>query len=618
MGFSIPPYRNIFTGDSAGVSDPKGNLGGVWYRASPADGSPLPVTPPAPTTTRGLIDAIGLLTGEGVLGMWAFNDGSLGPPSYKDMAWRWVKHDAELSAPSGYAAIDSVGTLFTPVPFHEEIGGGSGPVTPWIAAQGQAYNGDVLIDPHSAPTWSVVVEFSFAGPVDNNGNWNNFSTSMSATPPSINPIPQPIIAWGYDNTWRLTITHQVHWSGGPGAWVEDGIDVIGVYANNYQVGSGPIITADPEAISSGIALLEFDSVAKTISFYTWNAFAHEFVLVGQTLVAEVFPFGLAPIGTVLGAGTTGPYYWTYYTHLSGYIISCAIIPNGAEFTTDLLSKALLVPGTGPATLSGVGYRANTPSPDGSVSSRLSEYAHYWPLDDPSPGPMMDVVAGSRLSVVNPIQVTFQVDGISPTSTNGHVEGVHLSAIAGAFGAVTSASLVASGTPLAALGAGGLGHDFTFAMLVKWEGPVGFTGIVPLITSSTVPSIVDETAISIWIGTAIAEPIGVTFQTWDTAGHAFDTLATTGFDWPAEYFRDGGGIPQKAATWALLTVVYRTVGASIQKEIWVDGVLLKTGIAAVGGWGQNVNLAKIGGGFKGALQNLAFWPFALTAAEIAGL
>jgi hypothetical protein len=615
MGFSIPPFRNVLTGDPAGVSDPKSSLGAVRFRAAPAEGSPLPVVPPDPATKRGLIEALGLMTGEGILGSWVFNDGSSGAPSYKDMAWRWRKHDALLNN-NGHASIDSVGTLFTPASFEREIGGGAGPVLPVIAASGQNYYGDFIIDQRVTPVWSLIVEWESLGPVDNNGTWTSFSASMSSTPPN-GPyaIPQPIVAWSYDNTWRLVLVHLTHWSGGPGAWVEDGTDALYFYANNYQAGFGPVIV-NPSP-SGGITLLEFDSTTNTISMYVYDSFSHEFILAGSTKVASVVPF--AASGTTFGGGTNGPYYWTYYTHLNGYVMSSVIFPDSAEFTTDLLSKALLVPGTGPVTTAGVEFRAAPPSPDGSVSARLTEYAHYWPLDDPSPGPMTDLIAGVRLSVINPSQATFQVDGLSPTSTDGHVKGIHLGGTAAAFGSFVTARMDQISGASANLGAGGLGNDFTFAMRVKWEGPLGYSGSSSLIQSSGIPfSFVTEPGINIWIGTAVAEPIGVTFQTWNPAHSRFDTCSTSGFDWPAEYFRDGGGVPQKAAKWAFLTVVYRTVGAAIQMEIWVDGVLLATQSADPGGWGQNVHLFRVGNGYKGALQDLAFWPFALTAAEIAGL
>jgi hypothetical protein len=541
----------------------------------------------------------------------------VGAASLKDLSWRWLHHDAQLVDPDGHTAADIYGTRFNPIAWTRGIGGGDGPLNPYLSLSYGGGSNDVVIDPNNASTkiWTLIVAWRSIGPITNSGDAPATFSSSPVRPSVPTLAPQPIIGNSYNNgPWILYRSFLGSWVGGPGDWT---LVITSKLNISYGGGGGTTYTVSADGIEGGLTLLEFDNVARVIRMYGGAPGA--WALLATTPVLPVGAPGGLPQNHILGGGTLGPYYWTWYLHLFGYIQSLAIIGDTAAYTTALLDSHSIEPGTGPP-VPVMEWRTVEAPTSPPVSGRLEDYAHYWPLADASPGPMIDIVAGGRLTVVAPSIATFQVDG-EPGTVAPHDKGIRLGPPVSSS-TVTYLTWGGSGSR-PTIGAGGLGHDFSITMRMKWEGPIRNGSPERVICrSGQVPfGFAAETAVDAYIGRMLAEPFGVGFRTWDSTHNRFDELTTTDFDWPAG-FEVIDGVPTKIPTWAHFAIVYRTVGAAIEKEIWIDGVLLASGAADAGGWGVSVALQDVGlsagNGITGALQDLALWPFALTAAELATL
>lgn len=487
-----------------------------------------------------------------------------------------------------------------------------------------------MVDPTTAPVFSVLIEWGSFGILDNNANPVNLGPiPVDPTFPNRPPYtpyiaPQPVIAYNYTTTdvWDLVMNATI-------TWISDGAFWHG-FVNptlSFTVGSNggtpkSLQISDPRFSRGGVTVLEFDNATHAMRMWVTESFSvDDTVFVGEfTGLGSNRPGGFDP-AQFAGGGNIGAYYWSFYVHLYGYVSAMAIIAKSAADTVELLRSKTILPGTGPVQAH-ASFRAAEETPTKSVPSRLGEYAHYWPLDDAAPGPMRDLVTGALLSVTSPATATFQVPGA--VDQGGHSKGIRLG---GPSTTPLPSTLAYVNSARAQLGVGGVGHDLTIAFLLKWEGPIGYPySIAQLFSSSSVSSggrfPVQETAIAAQIGPAVAEPFGVFFQVWDSVALTFHSVKTVGFDWPAG-FTTGGPPPGhflKVPVWALATFVYRTneAGTSCSLEIWVDGVLLAEGDVGPHGWGADVYLAQVGSVLAGSMQNLTTWPFALTPEEISGI
>lgn len=590
----------------------------VRFRAS-ADAAPttpaLPITTPGAPTPTGSLEVLGT---EALL-LWDFVRTEPGVTDLTDHAWRWQKHDAQLLPLGGsaYAGFDNAGAWFKQAP----VGVGTGSATPNLSLGNHQ---DVVVDPGSAPVWCIAVSFASDGPVTTSGiPPTTLSTaSVAPFPPAL--TPQPIFGDIYTNSIILYIEYTGAWTGVPGAW---SLAVTSRLVLAVGGSGGPTTIAYVPNFTSGIAIIEFNGNNNTVSLANGSGGSPGFPpgVISSTAGSAGWP-GNTP--RVFGASNMGPYYWSSWRQFNGHILGVAIVPGSATITTALLNANSVIPGTGPIVASGIKFR---PSPtgmpgSGSVSSRLSEYTHYWPLDDPKPGPMVDLLAGSLLTVVNPSLATFQVDGVSnPLISPGHTKGIHLGQ-SGSFYTGTNAYLYwnpATGGPEPFMGTGKLSDDVSLTCWIKWEGPATANAIaMTIFESGRVPySTVTETALSAEIWPS-AEPFEVQFQTWDSVAHGFETLRTPTFDWPAVDSLVVAGHPVpidfKLPEWALFAVVLRTDGG-MQMEIWVDGVLVASQAGSNNGWGANVPLQYVARKLAPcSLQHLTLWPFALSQDELEGI
>lgn len=545
----------------------------------------------------------------------------LGPsaaPPLKDLSWRWLHHDAQISDPDGHLGFDVFGIRFNPIAWSVGLGGGDGPLYPTL---GLHFNGgaDVVVDVNNTPIWTLIVTWRSLGIITNSGDAPTMFSASPTRPGTPTIPPQPIVGNAYTNgPWILYLAFTPSWVGGPGDWT---LTIRTQLKLSYGGSGGTTVTVAVDDIEGGTTLLEFDNTAHTIALYTGSPGA-------WTLQAETAPLGAGapgglPVNQLFGGGNMGPYYWSFFVHLFGYIEAVAVIGDTAAYTTKLLDAHSIEPGTGPP-VTVVEWRTVPEPSTPPVSGRLADYAHYWPCADASPGPLIDIAAGTPLTVDAPSLATFRVDG-EPGTVAPHDKGIRL-------GPPSSTAAITylrwGGTGVApTIGPGGLGHDFSITMRRKWEGPPlgGISGSLPLFVSGQVPfGGFSEIGVAAYIGPMFAEPYGVLFQTWDHAHSTFNDLKTADFDWPAG-FEIVNGVPTKIPVWAHVAFVYRAVGAAIQKEIWIDGVLLASGAGDPGGWGASVNMLTVGGSISGgggrvsgAVQDLALWPFALTADELATL
>jgi hypothetical protein len=600
MGWLIFPIR---PGDSASppaVGDPGGEPNQLMFRAGDTPGTPLPIDPPGPTTYSGdLVDLEGL---GGTLGVWSFTDDA---NSYVDRSFRWVHHDAQLTDPDHHTLIDGSGTKFLGIAWTRELGGGDGPLNPLIGFHNVGGD-DPIVDQVNTPVWSLMIEFESLGPVTNDGTPPATHSSSAGRPGTPTLAPQPIIANAYSNgPWLMYLQYTANWVGAAGSW---DLEIETTLKVAYGGSGGTTYTISVDGLDRGLLLLEFDNTARVIRLSMFNGHGGWDSLGETPMLPAGAPGGFPQSTQILGGGTLGPYYWTFFVHIFGYITSLAIIGNTKQFSTELLDARMIAPGSGPPMT--IAEWRSSPEPAPPTSARLGLYAHFWPLDEASPGPMLDRVVGSRLAVNAPTVATFQVDG--------EILGTKALRLGPPTSSATMTYLKNPNTGVAAdMGQGGLGHDFSVTMRVLWEGPQRSGNRDRALFRSGGVAFGFSTAIAIggYIGNMQAEPFGVHFRTFDNTHGAFEDLKTANFDWPAD--RDPSEPWVKVPKWAHVAFVYKTVGAAIEKQIWIDGVLLATGAADPGGWGSHVNLEDLGvGGLGGTLQDFAIWPFALTADEIA--
>lgn len=659
----------------------------VRFRASdsPAPTTPaLPIDAPSAPTKLG---ASAALLGSRTLLNWQLvpTDPPPGgtiiiPPTFTDFAWRWQKHSpAPSPAPTGGVPVfGSDGGLTNPgSPYYgsandqgffvvqQLIPSGGGSYNGFL--QPLVYKGDVgpMLDPAATPVWTLVVEW-VSQPVDVNGTpggtfgVDGLIHSTSSTQP--NPpryTAQPIVGNSYTaSPWILYVTWAGTWIGAPGNWVLAATATLnllyggsgGPTAHLQSPGGGGLLEGLP-----GGGTITQSAATTTIEF---DNTTHRMVLAGgdPSKSSISIPGGYTPPGWTLGTtpegwsyvgnlgagnpgawpgdyngypetfggGNMGAYYWASYRQLNGFLRSVVIIPESAADTVTLLSERSIVPGTGPV-VPNVKFRAGD-QPSKALSAELSEYTHYWPLDDPSPGPMYDLLVGSYLTVVNPSSASFQQDdGIVNPLAPTHTKSLELG---------PGAYLTWGGRgPSPSLGTGALGHDLTIGMWIKWHGPISqsnartiFEGSLTTFGFSNVKTLV----VGLW---TFAEPFGVSFSTWDSVAHQFYTLKTTDFDWPADYVLDWGAgpgngiptpkyatpIPYKEPLWAYLAVVLRTVSGQMTQEIWVDGVMVAQQNGSNNGWGVDSLLTYVGRSVQPSnLQHLSIWPFALSPDALAGL
>lgn len=595
------------------------------FRASDAAApttTPIPIDPPTAPTLLGVADA---LRGSSALLLWNLVPqtppaGHSHPSVFTDYAWRWEKHTGTPDPPLGmspYMSVDVNGLRVE----QQLIPSGGGSYTGFPKPRLVLANTGPLVDSTNTPIYTLVIEWSSEAVTVDGVPPTLSSASMS--PPALPRLTnQPIIGNSYTNgPWELYCAWSGTWIGVPGAWT---LALTSRLILSYGGSGGTTVAVAINGKSSGTDYLEFDNTAHTI------------LLVGATTSGTPPTSGLGtPISTggsgtpgawpgdqtgyqqEFGAGNLGPYYWSLWRQLNGYLYGVAVVPLSAADTVSLVSDRTLVPGTGPV-VPNLRFRAGShPSP--SLSAQLSEYTHYWPLDDASPGPMYDLLAGSYLTVVNPSIATFRADGITNPLAPTHTKGIRLGQVGASKAYLSWGGL----GPRPGLGTGATGHDLTIACWVRWEGPVGGGQQREVIRSTDAIFGVPALTVTIW---PYAEPFGVQFETYDSVGHALKTLRTFGFDWPSEYLLDLGDpmspwdvpIPYKGPLWAYLTVVLRTVSGHMTMEIWVDGVLLASQAGVDTGWGLDSQLRWVGRGIQPCtLQHLTIWPFALDPAAISG-
>lgn len=601
----------------------------IRFRASDVGApttTPLPIVPPSAPTRLGLADALG---GANPLLLWNLvppgapaAPGFMHTPWGSDFAWRWQQHQATPVPALGlspYMSVDSDGLLVRQAPIAS--GGGSyiGNNKPYMVLS----NSGPLVDPSNTPVWTIAVEFdSEAVQVDGTAPP---SFSSGTTPPYLRLTAQPVIGNTYTNSpWILYVAWGYSWIGGPGAW---SLVLNPRLALSVGGSGGPTQVTYINGMSAGIAYVELDATDKTILLYggTFSGVpptsGHgDTMTLGTGVTNYQWPGDFNGYQQSFAGGNMGAYYWASYRQLSGHIQSVAAVALSAEDTVTLVSQRSLVPGTGPV-VPNVKFRSGDQVTK-PLSAELSEYTHYWPLDDKSPGPMYDLLAGAYLTVINPTLATFQTDGFVNPVNPAHTKAIRL-----ARGSRTNSYLTWNGSgPRPSLGVGGVGHDLTVAMWIRWEGPVGGGAGRRVIQGSYVPfgfGQVPSYEITIY---PYVEPFGVAMQIWDDTAHQFVTLKTEGFDWPADYLLfDGGGslkydrpIPYKGPVWAYLTCVMRTVSGHMTMEIWVDGVMIAQQVGGDNGWGHDVALTYVGDGITPVtLKDLTIWPFALSADAISG-
>lgn len=548
----------------------------------------------------------------------------LGAP-YVDLSWRWIHHDALLTDPNNKAHVDDYGTRFDTLSWNRELGGGDGPREPFISFP----LGDTIIDPRTTPIFTIIVCFDSFFLIDNRGQPINLgpipvNPANPHSPPSGGYIaPQPVLA--YDYTTDGTVFELV--IGGGITWISDGSNWVGIATPTLQLGLGTnggahpssLVCTDPILSMGGAAIIGFDYVTNHVAFYVTPDFSPE-----RTKEVGVIPFTPASstkgfsAAQFAGGGNIGAYYWSFFTHLNGYISSMAVIGKSAAETVDLMAGRSRVQGTG-AVQAKARFRA-ADAPSAPLPVDVPDSAYWWPMDDASPGPMKDVLAGAQLSVVAPSVATFRVDG--GVEEAGHSKALRLGSPA-SYAPLSNTALSAPPSgPRALFGVGGLGNDFTFSMLLKWEGPtVRAPNDTPtLFVSSVVPVGFGQVpAILAEIGPAYAEPFGMTFSVWDATSHTYHSVVSHAFDWPAGYAILGNPLhATKVPVWTSLTCVYRTRadGSTTDQEAWVNGELVASGPAGIHGWGANVWLAQVGGGtLSGAVQHVKMWRYALDPAVI---
>lgn len=666
----------------------------VRYRVSDAAAPTtpsLPIDAPSPPTKLG---AAAALRGSRTLLNWQLvpTDPPPGgtiiiPPTFTDFAWRWQKHSPGLAPPptGGVPVFGSDGGLTNPgSPYfgsandegfffiQQPIPSGGGSYTGFLQPLMAKGGVGPLLDPAATPVWTLVVEW-VSKPVDVNGTpggtfgIDGLIHSTSSTMP--NPpryTAQPIVGNSYTaSPWILYVTWAGTWLGAPGNWVLAATATLHlIYGGSggptaslqWEPGGGGLLEGLPgsgDTITEYAAttVIEFDNTTNRIVLAEGDpAFSHISIPGGYTppgWTVGTTPEGWAYVGNLgvgnpgawpgdyngysetFGSGNMGPYYWSSYRQLNGFLRSVVIIPESAADTVTLLSERSIVPGTGPV-VPNVKFRAGDAASK-PLSAELSEYTHYWPLDDPSPGPMYDLLAGSYLTVVNPTFASFQQDDgitnpLAPTHTKSLKIGPNTGRGLGAY-------LTWAGRgPRPSLGTGALGHDLTIGMWIKWYGPIGqLNGHSILQGSLTTFGFGNVQTFNVGLWT-FAEPFGVSFSTWDSVAHTMFTLKTTDFDWPADYVLDWGAgpgngiptpkyatpIPYKEPLWAYLAVVLRTVSGQMTQEIWVDGVLLAQQDGSNNGWGVDSALTYVGMTLQTSnLQHLSLWPFALSHDALAG-